>query len=59
MTRQEAEAVIFETNPTAATIRYAEYEHVIGVSLPNSGTRNFDLRTLDAEILRSLVSPVV
>jgi hypothetical protein len=58
MTRQEAEAVIFDANPFAATVQYHEHQHLIGVVAPGRDVHTYDLRTLDTDILRSLVSPV-
>ncbi len=58
MTRTEAVAIIAEANPSLTVQpERADATHLLAIENAAGGTTNYDLRTLDTELLRSLVTP--
>lgn len=58
MTHAEAVAIVEQTNPALAVQdQDSRTPHLLAIQ-NDIGTTNYDVRTLDEEILRSLVTPV-
>jgi hypothetical protein len=60
MTLDQAKAIIADVNPALFVVDQTEpgRDHVLSIRTGEAvGTTNYDLRTLDDEILRSLVRP--
>lgn len=59
MTRQDALMLIQNVNPALTALpERADAKHLLSLTAAGQvGTTNYDLRTLDDEILRTLVTP--